>query len=100
MYPGALGAVLDLLRHAGRPTQVIVTTHSPEVLDAKWIRDKHLRMVTWDAGVSRVTRVSAATRETLCKRLAGAGELLRSNALTAAESSPSPARSSLFQGLA
>ena len=100
MHPGALGAVLDLLRHAGRSTQVIVTTHSPEALDAKWIRNKHLRIMTWDAGVSRVARVSDATRETLRKQLAGAGELLRSNALTAAESSPSPDRGSLFQDLA
>ena len=100
MHPGALGAVLDLLRHAGRSTQVIVTTHSPEALDAKWIGNKHLRMVTWDAGVSRVAPISAATRETLRKQLAGAGELLRSNALTAAESSPSPERNSLFQDLA
>ena len=100
MHPGALGAVLDLLRHAGRSAQVIVTTHSPEALDAKWIRNKHLRMMTWDAGVSSVARVSAATRETLRKQLAGAGELLRSNALTAAESPLSPDRGSLFQDLA
>ena len=100
MHPGALGAVLDLLRHAGRSTQVIVTTHSPEVLDAKWIRNEHLRMMAWEAGVSRVARVSAATRETLRKQLAGAGELLRSNALTAAESSPSPDRDSLFEDVA
>ena len=100
MHPGALGAVLDLLRHAGRSTQVIVTTHSPEALDAKWIRNKHLRVVTWDAGVSRVARISTATRETLRKQLAGAGELLRSNALTAARSSPSSEQSSLFRDLA
>lgn len=100
MHPGALGAVLDLLRHAGRSTQVIVTTHSPEALDAKWIRNKHLRVVTWDAGVSRVARVSTATRETLRKQLAGAGELLRSNALTAARSSPSSEQAPLFQDLA
>ena len=100
MHPGALGAVLDLLRLAGRSTQVIVTTHSPEALDAKWIRNEHLRVVTWDSGVSRVARVSAATRETLRKQLAGAGELLRSNALTAAKPSPSPDRGSLFRDLA
>ena len=100
MHPGALGAVLDLLRHAGRSTQVIVTTHSPEALDAKWIGNEHLRMVTWDAGVSRVAPVSAATRETLRKQLAGAGELLRSNALTAAEASTSSEQRSLFRDLA
>ena len=97
MHPGALGAVLDLLRHASRSMQVIVTTHSPEVLDAKWIRNKHLRVVTWEAGVSRVAQVSTATRETLRKQLAGAGELLRSNALTSARSSPSSEQNSLFR---
>ena len=100
LHPGALGAVLDLLRHAGRSTQVVVTTHSPEALDAKWIRDQHLRVVTWDAGVSRVASVSAATREALRRGLAGAGELLRSNALTAAKLSPSPGQSSFFRDLA
>ena len=34
IHPGALGAVLDLLRHAGRSMQVVVTTHSPDILDA------------------------------------------------------------------
>ena len=100
LHPGALGAILDLLRHAGRSMQVIVTTHSPEALDAKWIRNRHLRVVTWEAGVSRVAQVSTATRETLRKQLAGAGELLRSNALTSARSSPSSEQRSLFRDLA
>ena len=100
MHPGAVGAVLDLLRHAGRSTQVVVTTHSPEALDSKWIGSKHLRVVTWDTGASRVAPVSAATRETLRKQLAGAGELLRSNALTAAKPSPSSEQAPLFQDLA
>jgi predicted ATPase len=37
IHPGALDAILDLIRIASRRTQVIVTTHSPEILDAKWI---------------------------------------------------------------
>lgn len=47
IHPGALGAVLDLLRHASRKRQLIVTTHSPEVLDAEWLEDRHLRIVGW-----------------------------------------------------
>ena len=47
IHPGALGAVLDLLRHASRHMQVIVTTHSPELLDADWIEDTNLRIVSW-----------------------------------------------------
>ena len=84
MHPGALGAVLDLLRHAGRFMQVVVTTHSPDVLDASWIEDRHLRMVGWEDGASHVAPVAEASRAALRQRLMGAGELLRSNALAGA----------------
>ena len=87
MHPGALGTILDLLRHANRFMQVVVTTHSPDILDAKWIEDRHLRIVSWETGSTRVSPVSEATRGVLRDRLMGAGELMRSNALTAAESS-------------
>ena len=81
IHPGALGAVLDLLQQASRKMQVVVTTHSPELLDAKWIEDKHLRLVTWHEGATHVTRVSDASRRALQEHLMGAGELLRSNVL-------------------
>ena len=83
IHPGALGAILDLLRHAGRHTQVIVSTHSPDVLDAEWIEDRHLRIVDWHEGATRVTPISDASRQVLREHLMGAGELLRSNALDA-----------------
>ena len=85
MHPGALGPILDVLRHAGRFMQVVVTTHSPDVLDAEWIEDRHLRIVTWEEGETRVHPVSLATRTVLHEHLMSAGELLRSNALTPAE---------------
>ena len=81
IHPGALGAILDLLRHASRKMQVIVTTHSPEVLDAEWIRDNNLRIVDWQEGATRVMPISKASRQALQQHLMGAGELFRSNAL-------------------
>ena len=81
IHPGALGAVLDLVRRASKTMQVIVTTHSPELLDAKWIKDTNLRIVSWQDGASYVLPPSEATREALQNHLMGAGELLRSNAL-------------------
>lgn len=83
IHPGALGSVLDVLRLAGSSTQVIVTTHSPDVLDAEWIEDRHLRILTWEHGFTRISRVSQAVKTALGQRIMGAGELLRSNALTA-----------------
>lgn len=81
IHPGALDAVLDLLLHASRRMQVVVTTHSPELLDAKWITDRHLRLVEWTDGATRVAPVSEGNREALQSHLTSAGELLRSNAL-------------------
>lgn len=88
IHPGALGAVLDLLRHASKKMQVIVTTHSPEVLDAEWITDSHLRIVNWREGATRITPISDASRKALQEHLMGAGELLRSNALDAPHAPP------------
>ena len=87
IHPGALGSILDLLQHASRFMQVVVTTHSPDILDAKWIEDRHLRIITWETGATYVSPVSDASRGALGDRLMGAGELMRSNALTAAEPS-------------
>jgi len=81
IHPGALGAVLDLIRRASKSMQVIVTTHSPDLLDANWIGADNLRIVSWTEGASHLGVVSSATREVLRGHLMGAGELLRSNAL-------------------
>lgn len=91
MHPGALGAILDVLRLASRSMQVVVTTHSPDILDAEWIEDRHLRILSWD-GSTRIGRVSRAVRTALAEHLMGAGELLRSNALTPEEDSGSGSR--------
>ena len=85
IHPGALGAVLDLIRKATKTMQVVVTTHSPELLDAKWITDANLRIVSWQEGASHLLPPSEATRQAMRQHLMGAGELLRSNALQADE---------------
>ena len=83
IHPGALGAVLDLIRKAAKTMQVVVTTHSPELLDAPWITDANLRIVSWEEGASHLLLPSQATREAMRQHLMGAGELLRANALHA-----------------
>ena len=87
MHPGALGAILDLLQHASERTQVVVTTHSPDILDARWIEDRHLRLLEWEDGKTKVLRISDATRDILADGVMCAGELLRSNALRAEDRS-------------
>lgn len=100
MHPGALGAIGDIIRAAALRTQVVVTTHSPELLDAKWVEDRHLRIVYWHAGSTHVGPVESVSRQALRERLFGAGELLRANALEptlGGDAAPVPAR--LFSDL-
>jgi predicted ATPase len=85
IHPGALGAVLDLIRKAAKTMQVVVTTHSPELLDARWIKDDNLRIVSWQEGASHLLPPSEATRQAMRQHLMGAGELMRANALHADE---------------
>lgn len=92
VHPGAVGSILDVLRLASRSMQVVVTTHSPDILDAKWIEDRHLRILNWEDGRTRIGHVSRAVRTVLKDHLMGAGELLRSNALTAEEESDRDSR--------
>lgn len=92
VHPGAVGSILDVLRLASRSMQVVVTTHSPDILDAKWIEDRHLRILTSESGRTRIGRPSRSVRKVLRDHLMGAGELLRSNALTAEEESDGDSR--------
>ena len=81
MHPEAIGSVLSLLKAAADRAQVVVTTHSPEVLNAKWIRDRHLRVVEWTDGATRIGRIPEASLSALNEHLAGAGDLLRAGEL-------------------
>jgi len=90
IHPGALGVLLDAIRHAARRTQVVVTTHSPEVLDADWIEDRNIRMVEWRDGATQVSRLAASSRDALREQLMTAGELLRANALEAEAAGDGP----------
>ena len=100
IHPGALESILDVLLAASERIQVVMTTHSPELLDAKWISDRHLRMVDWREGATYVGPVSDANCAALRCHLMGAGELLRANALESApaagEDHPRP---QLFENL-
>jgi predicted ATPase len=85
IHPEALESILDVIRSFARRTQIVVTTHSPELLDAKWIRPENLRIVTWKEGVTRVCSLGKGSVKALQGHLMGAGEQLRANALRADE---------------
>ena len=81
IHPGALGVLLDALRANQERTQILISTHSTDVLDRKDIRARSIRLVQWQNGVTRVAEMGRASRESVEEGLMTAGELLRANAL-------------------
>jgi predicted ATPase len=81
LHPAAAGVLLDALRLASRNTQVVVTSHSPELLDDEDIDSDSIFAVVAEKGESRIGPVDEASRKILRDGLYTAGELLRLNQL-------------------
>ncbi len=83
LHPAAAAVIASALVHASRFVQVIVTTHSADILDHKEIRDEHLRAVSAEHGRTLVGPVDEASRSALRDKLYTVGELLRIDQLEA-----------------
>jgi predicted ATPase len=81
LHPGASASLREALIIAARHSQVIVTSHSPELLDSPEIGENELRFVEMLSGESVIGNIDQASREVLKDRLFSAGELLRLNQL-------------------
>lgn len=92
LHPAASAVLLDSLREASLSTQVIVTTHSADLLDQDGIGPECLLAVVNRGGTTVIGPVDDAARDALRGGLFNAGELLRLDQL-----SPSP---QLFSTLA
>ncbi len=82
VHPGAAGVLRDALRVASHNTQVIVTSHSPDLLDDKSIEDSSILGVSNVNGETKIGPLDDAGRTTIRDGLFTAGELLRLNQLT------------------
>ena len=81
LHPGAVGALLDALRDAAHRTQIIITTHSPDLLEDKHLDIDSILAVEADDGDTVIAPVDDASRSVVQDRLFTVGELLRSNQL-------------------
>ena len=82
VHPGAAGVLRDALRIASVNTQVIVTSHSPDLLDDKEIGDNCILGVASVNGETKIGPLDDAGRSAIRDRLYTAGELLRLGQLT------------------
>jgi predicted ATPase len=77
LHPGASIVLRTALQEASQRTQVIVTSHSPDLLDVKEIQADSLLAVTSRNGETVIAPIDEASRSALRDRLYTAGELLR-----------------------
>jgi predicted ATPase len=83
LHPAASAALREALGRASEQTQIIVTSHSPDLLDDMSITPEKLRVVVAEEGATRIAHVSEGTRKAIRDHLCSAGELLRLNQLHA-----------------
>jgi predicted ATPase len=80
LHPAAAGVLLSALRKGSQHCQIIVTSHSPDLLDSPDIPPESLVAVDNLEGLTRIGMIDRTGREVL--RLFTPGELLRQNQLS------------------
>ena len=81
LHPAASAALREALARAARHTQVIVTSHSPDLLDDRDIPTDAVMSVVSEGGETHIAPLDEASREAIRQHLFSAGELLRLNQL-------------------
>lgn len=77
LHPAASAALREALERASGNTQIIVTSHSPDLLDDISIKDDQILAVVSEAGETKLARIDSASREAIRGHLFSAGELLK-----------------------
>jgi len=77
IHPAALDVVIDILKEGASRFQLLLTTHSPDILDNRKVKDDELRVVQSDKGKTTISSLGLLSRNVIRDRLYSAGELLR-----------------------
>jgi predicted ATPase len=77
LHPGAAGVLRDILREASDTKQVVVTSHSADLLDDDRLDPGSVLAVMAENGTTRIGPLDEADRSVLRDRLYTVGELLR-----------------------
>lgn len=77
VHPGAAVRLMDALLEASQRTQLLITTHSPELLDHPGVNPEWILAVEARGNESRITPVRPEILQTVRENLYTVGELLR-----------------------
>ena len=81
LHPAATGALLDAIGEASESKQILITSHSAELLDNKNLTADMLIAVVTEEGITKLGSIDEASRSVMRDHLFTAGELLRGNQL-------------------
>ena len=81
IHPAACSVITDAIVEASRSKQVIITTHSPELIDHPSVGIENIRIVRSEDGDTTIRPADRASKEVIRKNLMTPGELLRRNQL-------------------
>jgi len=81
LHPAAASVLLSALREGAKQCQILVTSHSPDLLDNPDIPTESLLAVDNQDGLTRIGPIDEAGKSVLKERLFTPGELLRQNQL-------------------
>ncbi len=81
VHPAVAELLTEVLMDAARDRQVLITTHSPDLLDFKALDDRQIRAVIMNDGRTLIAPVDAVTRQAIREHLYTPGELLRNGEL-------------------
>lgn len=81
LHPAASGILTDSLQDASTQSQVLVTSHSPDLLDDSTISDTSIIAVVSEYGDTKLGHLDPAGRSALRDHMYTAGELLRMDQL-------------------
>jgi predicted ATPase len=81
IHPAALDVLVDILKDGSHRAQILITTHSPDILDDNKIRDNEILIVESTKGKTTVAPMAGVSRDLIHRHLYTLGELLRSGEL-------------------
>ena len=81
LHPAATAVLMDGLREAAEHTQILLTSHSPDLLDQMDLEADSLLAVALQDGVTRIAPIDKASFSVIRDQLYTAGELLRMDQL-------------------
>jgi predicted ATPase len=77
VHPAISEMIMEVLMDAAQEKQILITTHSPDLLDQKELQDNQMRIVGLRNGRTVIAPMSEGDRQAIRERLYSPGELLR-----------------------